>query len=219
MIRHLWSGKVNTKLAGIVLTVVTLISSGCASMSGDECLTSDWRGIGYEDGARGYSGDRLGQHRKACAKHGVTPDLEAYQTGRTAGLREFCQPQRGFNLGASGGRYNGVCAYDQEADFLDAYRTGSQLHSLRSDVNSASSRINSKEREMDSLADSVRDAEAGVIASETSIQDRILLLADLKDYSERAGQLEAEREDLIEQRAISQRELDSYEAVLADTGY
>jgi hypothetical protein len=210
---------VNTKWVGIVLAVVTLISSGCASMSGDECLTSDWRGIGYEDGARGYSGDRLGQHRKSCAKHGVTPDLEAYQTGRTDGLREFCQPQRGFNLGSSGGRYNGVCAYDLEADFLDAYRTGSQLHSLRANVNSASSQIHAKERESETVASLIREAEAGVIASETSIQDRILLLADLKEYSERTGQLESERDALIEQRAISQRELDSFEEVLADTGY
>jgi len=203
----------------ILLSLLVISLGGCATMSGDECATSDWTAVGYEDGSRGHTSDRFGKHRKACAKHGVTPDLEAYQTGRTAGLREFCQPQRGFNLGTSGGRYNGVCAYDQEADFLDAYRTGSQLHSLRSDVNSASSRINAKEHEMDTLADSVRNAEAGVIASETSIQDRILLLADLKDYSERAGQLEAEREDLIEQRAISQRELDSFEEVLADTGY
>ena len=148
----------NTKWVGIVLAVVMLISSGCASMSGDECLTSDWRGIGYEDGARGYRGDRLGQHRKSCAKHGVTPDLEAYQTGRTAGLREFCQPQRGFNLGTSGGRYNGVCAYDLEADFLDAYRTGSQLHSLRSDVNSATSQIRAKERELETGAGWSREA-------------------------------------------------------------
>lgn len=208
-----------TNWAGIVVVVVTLISSGCASMSGDECLTSDWRGIGYEDGARGYSGDRLGQHRKACAKHGVTPDFELYQTGRTDGLREFCQPQRGFNLGASGGRYDGVCAYDLEADFLDAYRTGSQLHGLRANVNSASSQINAKDRELESVAESIRDAEAAVIASETSIQDRVLLIADLKEYSERTGQLESERDALLEKRAVSQRELDSFETVLADTGY
>lgn len=209
----------NTKWAGLVVVVATLVSSGCATMSGDECLTSDWQAIGYEDGARGHTGDKLGQHRKACAKHGVTPDFEAYQMGRTSGLREFCQPQRGFNLGAGGGRYNGVCAYDLEADFLDAYRSGSQLHSLRSNVNSASSRINSKERELESVAVSVRNAEAELIAADTSIQDRILLLADLKELSERSGQLDAEIHELIEDRAVSQRELESYQAVLADTGY
>jgi len=210
---------VNTKWAGLVVVITMLVSSGCATMSGDECMTSDWQAIGYEDGARGLTGDRLGQHRKACAKHGVTPDFEAYQAGRTSGLREFCQPQRGFNLGSSGNRYNGVCAYDLEADFLDAYRSGSQLHSLRSNVNSASSRINSKERELESVAVAVRNAEAELIAADTSIQDRILLLADLKELSERSGQLDAEIHELIEDRAVSQRELESYQAVLADTGY
>jgi hypothetical protein len=210
---------VNTKWVGFVLAIAMLVSSGCATMSGDECVTSDWQGIGYEDGARGLTGDRLGQHRKACAKHGVTPDLEAYQMGRTAGLREFCQPQRGFNLGVSGGRYNGVCAYDLEAEFLDAYRTGSQLHSLRANVNSASNQIDAKERELDSVAVDVRDAEAALIAADTSVQDRVLLLADLKSYSERTGQLDSEIDALIEQRGVAQRELDSYQRVLADTGY
>ena len=209
----------NTKWAGILIVSMTVALSGCASMSGDECVTSDWRGIGFDDGARGYTAGRLSQHRKACAKHGVSPDLQAYQEGRTAGLREYCQPQRGFNLGAGGGQYNGVCSIDLEPDFLDAFRSGSQLHTLRSNVNSANYQINAKRHELDDIAASMRDAEAGLIAAETTIQDRILLLADLKDFSERTGQLESEIEALIEDRAVYEQQLASFESVLADTGY
>ena len=210
---------VNNRWAGLLIASTMIVFSGCATMSGDECLTSDWRGIGFDDGAKGYGSDRLSQHRKACAKHGVSPDLEAYRTGRSEGLREYCQPQRGFNLGASGGQYNGVCAIDLEADFVDAYRSGAQLYSLRAHVNSANYQINANRQELESISVSMRDAEAGLIAKETSVQDRILLLADLKDFAQRSGQLDAEIEALIEDRAIYEQQLASFEDVLASAGY
>ena len=62
----------NSKFGLIFATIAIAGLSGCATMSGDECLTSDWNAIGYEDGARGYTADRIGKHRKACAKHGVS---------------------------------------------------------------------------------------------------------------------------------------------------
>lgn len=209
----------NTKLAGL-LTIFTLLGmSGCATMSADECAMSDWHTIGFEDGAQGYTADRLGNHRKACAKHGVAPDFEQYQAGRAQGLRQFCQPSRGFSLGANGGRYNGVCPSDLEMDFVDAYNSGHQLHSLRSAVNSATYQINAKEAELERTKDEIRQTEAALIAVETTIEDRILLLADLKDLSERTGQLEAEIVDLVEDRAVSEQRLASYETILADSGY
>ena len=71
-------------------------------MSEQECAATDWRTVGYEDGVAGRSGDNIGQHRKACAKHGVSPDLTLYQAGRNDGLREYCQPANGFRAGADG---------------------------------------------------------------------------------------------------------------------
>ena len=78
------------KLVGVALVMVFM--SGCATMSGDECMTTDWSSIGYEDGARGYTTDRFSKHRKACAKHGVQADFGSYQAGRDQGLIEYCQP-------------------------------------------------------------------------------------------------------------------------------
>ncbi len=209
----------NTKLAGL-LTIFTLLGmSGCATMSADECAMSDWHTIGFEDGAHGYTADRLGNHRKACAKHGVAPDFEQYQAGRKQGLRQFCQPSRGFSLGANGGQYKGVCPLDLEMDFIDAYNSGHQLYTLRSAVKSATYQISAKKTELGRLEDRIRDAEAALIAQETTVEDRVLLLADLKDFSERTGQLEAEIVDLVEDRALSEQRLASYETILADSGY
>ena len=210
----------STRIAGLLTIFSLFIVSGCATMSADECTMSDWHTIGFEDGAQGYSANRLGDHRKACAKHGVAPDFEQYQAGRTQGLRQqYCQPSRGFSLGANGGRYNGVCPADMEVDFVDAYNSGHQLYTLRSAVNSASYQINAKKAEMERTQERIRDAEALLIAKETTVEDRIMLLAEIKDLSERMGELDAEIVNLVEERAISEQRLASYETILADSGY
>lgn len=199
--------------------IAFFVLSGCASMSADECVMSDWHTIGFEDGSKGYTMDRLGQHRKACAKHGVAPDLRAYQSGRDEGLYQFCQPSRGFNLGAGGGQYNGVCGDHSEPQFLDAYRSGYHLYNLRTNVNSATYQINARTQEIETLKDDIRSKEAALIHKDTPTEERILLLADLKDLSERIGQLESEVYMLVEDRARHEEQLAAYQAVLADSGY
>ena len=180
-----------TMIAG---AAATLALSGCAGMSDEECLATDWSAVGYEDGARGFTTERFSRHRTACAKHGITADFGAYQAGRERGLVEYCQPGRGYDIGASGGRYYGVCSADREPDFLDAYNEGYQLYTLRSNVNRANASINAREQ-------------------------RILLVADLKALSERTGELEAEIQVLYEERARAQAELENYQARVVNYGY
>lgn len=206
-------------LAGFSLILVFGVLSGCATMSGDECAMSDWTAIGYSDGAQGYTSDRLNKYNKSCAKHGVTPDFRAYQAGRDEGLREFCQPARGFQLGERGGRYYGVCSADLEPAFMDAYRVGSHLHTLRSNVSSASARIAAKEAELERNKDEMRAKEAELIDGETATADRVLILADLKELAERNGQLEAEIKDLYADRARHEVELQNYQASIVAHGY
>ncbi len=209
----------NNRWLLVGLSLVLLGMSGCASMSSDECLASDWSAIGYEDGSRGNTSDRFGQHRKACAKHGVTADFSAYQTGREQGLIEYCQPGRGFSVGSNGGNYNGVCSVNLEGDFLDAYNAGHHLYSLRSNLNRATSDINSKEYELDRIEEGIAVNALAMVASETTNEERVLLLVDLKNMSERTGQLQAEIRELRDYRARTQVELDNYQVVLADLGY
>lgn len=207
------------KWTGILLSLLVIGLAGCATMSGDECATSDWTAVGYEDGSRGYTSERFGKHRKACAKHGITADFEAYQQGRSQGLVEFCQPGRGFNLGVNGGQYNGVCSVELEADFLDAYRAGQQLYTLRSNVSSANTQIHNKKHELEDIEDQITHNEALLIGDQTTTEDRVLLLADLKRLSERTGELEIEIEALIADRARHEQNLQHYEQTVAAYGY
>lgn len=209
----------NTRLLAILVITALLGLSGCASMSSEECAASDWTAIGFEDGSRGYTTERFAKHRKACAKHGITADFTAYQHGRAEGLVEFCQPARGYNLGVSGGSYYGVCDTALEEEFLDAYHVGHQLYVLRANVNHANSRIYAKERELEHVESEVREKQALLIAEETTVQDRVLLLADLKELSERTGEIEQEIEMLVVDRSRFEHELADYERTVAAYGY
>lgn len=199
--------------------VVFLTLSGCASMNADECAASDWSAIGYEDGARGYTTEQFSGRRKACAKHGITADFQAYQRGREQGLESFCQPGRGFNYGANGGRYNGVCAADLEPEFLEAYHAGYKLHTLRANVSSANSQIYAREQELESAEGRIISAELLLIGVDTTTEERVALLVELKELSERTGELESEIKQLIADRARFEQDLQYYEQTVAAYGY
>ena len=209
----------NSKWASIWIALLAITASGCSSMSVEECANSDWTAVGYEDGSRGYTSDQFSSRRKACAKHGVTADFQAYQAGRDQGLVEFCQPGRGYSVGQSGGRYNGVCSAELEQGFLEAYNVGHQLYSLRSSVNDTSSRITYKQSQLDDIEKKIRNKEALLISADTAMEDRVLLLADIKDLSEETGELEKEIELAIGAKARFQTELRNYEQSVALAGY
>ena len=208
-----------SRIAGTLSLIALLALSGCAGMSADECALSDWRTIGFEDGSMGYTADRVGSHRKACAKHGVAPDFDAYQSGWREGVRQFCQPSRGFNVGASGARYNGICPSDMEPEFVDAYNAGHRLYNLRASVNQATNQINARKASLERKEDRIRAVEAELIARETTAENRVLLLVELKELSEETGQIEAEIVSLVEERAVAEQQLSEYEAIIADASY
>lgn len=209
----------NTKWMALLLALAVIGLNGCATMSGDECATVDWHTVGFEDGASGYGSNRLGDRRKACAKHGVTLDFAAYQAGREQGLEHFCQPSRGFNIGTNGGSYNGVCAANSEGDFLDAYNAGHHLYNLRSRVNTANQQIDRKRQAMENNEELMKDKGIALIAAETSTEDRIRIVADLKDLAQTNGMLEADIEQLLDERAHNKHELAAYEVSLAASAY
>jgi hypothetical protein len=199
----------------LTVTAATLIVQGCASMSGQECMVADWQAIGYEDGVRGASGDRIGNHRRACAEHGVTPDLKAYQAGREAGLREFCTPENGYNLGLRGGSYAGVCPADLDIDFFAAYTDGKRLHNLRAAVNQVENEIRSKEHRIDDIEDEIAKAGLRLISETSTSEERASLLVRTKNLAEERGNLESDLDDLRVERKRRREQLNEYEATQA----
>jgi hypothetical protein len=204
----------HSKLLAMGLVCITAAVSGCSSMSANECMATDWRTVGYEDGVVGYSGNRIGQYRKSCGKHGISPDLAEYQAGREQGLREFCKPLNGFRIGSRGNGYNGVCPADLDADFVDAYQTGRQLHTLRSRVGSTAAEIDSMRAEMDSIDAGLVSVAAQILDTSITNEQRAQLLVDSKHMAERKGEIKARIPQLEDDLLIYRRELDDYRATL-----
>ncbi len=198
--------------AAMVLAALAL--GGCASMNRSECLAVDWKTVGYEDGVAGRSGDRIAGHRRACAKYGVTPDLDAYRAGRDQGLREFCQPQNGYQLGARGGNYGGVCPAELAGGFVRAYESGRELYNLESRVAQAANRLAAAHRELEQAEHGIVEQSAIVISKDATSEARAQALLGTKDLAEKVGRLKAEISDLERDQARCQRDLAEYRALL-----
>ncbi len=199
------------KAAALLIALSTLLLGACAAkMSKDECRTVDWRTVGYEDGVAGRPGDRIGEHRRACAEYGVTPDLNAYLAGRTAGLREYCQPHNGYRAGANGYTYFDTCPADLAEAFEIAYDEGRALYVRERRVTDTERQIEDRHREIRRLEDRVAESAFDVIDTTSTAEERTQAVLDTKQAAERIGRLKAEITELEKERARYQAELDAY---------
>jgi hypothetical protein len=196
------------------LIAVAVALGGCTTMNQNECMAVDWRTIGYEDGANGYSGDHIAQHRRACAKYGVTPDLNLYQAGRAQGLREYCRPQNGYEVGARGGSYNGSCPADMQDGFVDAYQSGRQLYMLTSRVANTANRIEAAHRELDQVEHEIIASSVVVVSDKSSSEDRAHGLVDTQQLAEKAGRLKTEIAELERNKLRYEQDLEDYRAAI-----
>jgi hypothetical protein len=196
--------------------VGALLLAGCSTtMNKDQCRSADWRTIGYEDGVAGHSGERIAQHRKACAEHGVAPDLDAYQAGRAAGLREFCRPYNGYRAGVNGVPYYDSCPADLAPAFVQAYDSGRELYVRTRRVTDLDAEIEDRRREIARLEGLVASRTLELVSVEATPEDRAQALLDTKQHAERIGRLKAEIPALEKDRARYQHELDAYRATVA----
>jgi hypothetical protein len=188
-----------------------LLLSGCASkMSKEECRTVDWRTVGYEDGVAGQPGDRIGQHRRDCAEHGVTPNLDAYLAGRAAGLREYCQPHNGYRAGVDGYTYYDVCPAELAPGFVKAYEEGRALYVREQRVRDADAAIEYRRQEIRRLEDRATESAFDVIDKTATPEQRTQGALDAKQAAERIVQLKREITTLQQERAQYQAELEAY---------
>lgn len=195
------------KQLGVVVLLSLIVLSGCASLSKDECLTADWYSIGYEDGSNGHSASRIGSHREACAKHGVTPDLRAYQDGHDEGLIGFCTARNGYSKARSGYQYNGICPPSLEPEFLDGYEAGRQIYTVTSQISSLESEQRSNENELERIDDQLIEREAALFASGTPEEERRAIYEDIARLKERRGELTQRNQELIRDLADAQARL------------
>ena len=182
---------------------------GCATLNKSECLSADWRTIGLEDGARGYPVSRIGDHREACAEHGVRPVLSQYRVGYQEGVRLFCVPRKAYQLGLRGGIYQGVCPRDVESDFLAYYTTGKEIYQLNQQLTRDERTLRELQQEYETYRNTMESKEAHLVSEGITREQRQRLLDEIKSLSASLVALEAavytHEQSLIRQREVIER--------------
>ena len=147
--RRLMKALSRVRLAGLGAFIALSLSACVSVMSEQECQIADWTSLGRQDGANGLSLEKFNQRTAQCGKFNIPPDAAAYNAGREQGLNLYCTPQNGFQQGAAGRRYQGVCLGRNEGAFLQEYGLGKELYRLRSSYDYAV-------REYDNAVSSIR---------------------------------------------------------------
>ena len=210
-----WDDSMNRQRAIVFSALIAL--SGCATtMNENECKISDWREVGYVDGTRGMLPDHIATYRKECADYQVTPDLQAYNEGRQEGLTFYCRPQRGYELGAKGRRYQGVCPSELEGDFLYAYRAGRTFYDLKARLKETDKQLARKRHELSRLRTALTDKGTLLIGEGLSIHDRAQLVIQTHEIVTRIGELDKQVAVLERRKTVREAELAQYRATSTD---
>lgn len=153
------------------LALIIMMLAGCETMSKEECRSSDWFQVGYQDGRDGQARSRIEYIAESCAKANVTPDRERYFHGRTKGLREYCTPEHAFYLGKNGTSYDHVCPPETASSFETYYNEGHRIYDAHQQVNKLES---SRHKLEDQLSKVTTDEEKKHIRDELEELDKRL---------------------------------------------
>ncbi len=192
----------------VVVFLLAVLQSGCATMTQGDCLSGNWARVGYDDGAAGYPPSRLGDHERACAAHGVGVDARTYMDSRERGLDVYCTPHRGFTVGSNGQNYAGVCPFDLERDFLVGYADGRYVYDAkqlaeqaRSDVSSLDYRIRTLRKDVDKTRDRIGKADI-------EEKDRDSLRHELRRLRDDLKRAEDDLQQAHRRQHVAERDLD-----------
>lgn len=172
------------------LLALLLTLGGCASLSKQECLNADWYTIGLEDGAQGRTVANIGNHRKACARVDVAPDLARYQEGHQEGLRAYCTPHQAYRIGLNGGQLQTHCPRDLQGAFQDGYRAGRELRHSQARLAQVNGQLHDFYAELRRTEEQIADLEEAIVAEQSTRSERREHLAQIRKLRESIRQIQ-----------------------------
>ena len=187
--------------------------SGCTTLNKNECATANWELIGLGDGHNGYKVNRLDNHREACAEHNVVPDAVAYNKGRNRGLLKYCRVSNGYEEGISGHTYEGVCPAKNEPAFLDAYRFGRKLYTLKQDITALESKLAQAQENQRRLETDAQHNRFVIVNKRNTAATRARLAEQLRQFDQAIGEIKftiQQLRDSIRVRTDEFRKLKAY---------
>ena len=125
--------------AGLALMAL----SSCATLNESECQVVDWQQLGVTNGAQGQPSAYIAQHQEACARYGIPVNATAWRAGWEQGIRTYCTPANGLNVGRNGRFNRNACPADLALGFDEAYSVGRAVYDARQRRDSIQSEIDS----------------------------------------------------------------------------
>lgn len=119
--------------AVFVMIGAALALSNCQTLNEEQCQVTDWTVLGSTDGAAGRPQTHLARHQEACTKFGIPVDTAAWQSGWNEGIRQYCTPYNGLEIGRRGTYYANSCPGDVAVQFREAYDVGRRVYSARNE--------------------------------------------------------------------------------------
>lgn len=163
-------------MRGVLALGALTALAACASLSEDQCLAGDWRGIGFADGAHGRAPEYVQRHQKACAKVGVAPDVQAWLSGRQAGLARYCTPAKAYDLGRSGRDIAPYCSREQLLAMRPAHDRGRAYYEIGQDIDAERRDMRALDDLMRALPDEAGSERARIFFERSRIERRIVML-------------------------------------------
>ncbi len=163
----------------LILVFTSAVLAACTSMSAEECQMADWYTVGYEDGARGYSTTAISRHRKACAKHGVSPKFDRYTAGHAKG------------------------------EFDEAYNIGLRVNDIQLEINAMQAEHDNLADELEELLTRIANNEEMIISDNTEPATRRDLMVQNKELEAIAQGLEGDLAALDQELAVMKQRRDA----------
>lgn len=175
-----------------LMVIAAIFISGCAGMSKKECSTADWYAYGQQDGQAGAPASTVNRYVENCSKHDVPVNRSQYQQGWDIGIRRYCTPQNGYQVGLSGRELPMVCPSDMQAEFAKAHARGLTEFKIKRDISNAEQALSRLDSQQKNLTDQLIEASARELAGiEGTSPDEILGQIEENDRAQRTanGQL------------------------------
>lgn len=185
----------------LMLSVLLVIISGCATISKEQCELGDWYQVGLADGQQGKE-NLAADYSKDCAEYKVSVDITKYNKGRNQGLTSYCSYENGALVGEQGAGYNKVCPSGLSAEFLAGYRphfnvanTENKLREKRIEA----SRLEETAKSKDVDSETKSDAKANLKVVKQEIND---LNDELSTYEYELAIHKLDREIMLTERKL-----------------
>jgi hypothetical protein len=161
-----------------VVVAATLLASGCATMSPEQCMVADWYALGERDALAGLDSNHLANRAKACQEAGYDIDSAAWYAGFEAAIPAFCTLDNGFRYGIVGNTYRNTCPPELRAEFLEGYDVGAEIHSLEQQVAASQRGLNTIQSNIERAQNADTPNQEYILDLRHDLQDQMALIRE-----------------------------------------